>query len=225
MPRLDNAEKHHAIGMLNAGAPVQRVVAALRVHNTTIYRLQQRVAATGTASDRPRPGQSRVTTPRQCDRFGGPSVMVRGAITRDFRSLLVVINGTLTAHRYINNVLQPTVLPFMTQHGGPNRFIFQQDNATPHSARKTQQFLQQNEVRVMAWPAMSLGMNCIEHLWDILGRRTNNHVPRVQTRGDLIAALQYHWNNIPQREIRRLVVSMPRRLRECLAANGGHTRY
>ena len=87
----------------------------------------------------------------------------------------------------------------------------------------TQQFLQQNEVRVMPWPAMSPDMNCIEHLWDILGRRIDHHVPRVYSRGDLIAALQYHWNNILQQEIRRLVMSMPRRLRECLAANGGHT--
>jgi transposase len=341
MPRLDNVDRHRAIGMLNAGMPAQRVAAALHVHNTTIYRLQERLAVTGTTSDRPRQGAPRVTTPRQdrairrshlqdrfqtaaataratqgqhgrpisrqtvrrrlldghlhcrrpyvgpvltqrhrqarrtwaangaflgrhpwrdvifsdesrfcvghndgrgrvyrrrgerfqdaCirerDRFGGPSVMVWGAITRDFRSPLVVINGNITAQRYIHNVLQPTLLPFLAQHGGPNRFIFQQDNATPHTARVTQQFLQQNGVRVMAWPAMSPDMNCIEHLWDILGRRIDHHVPRVQTRGDLIAALQYHWNNIPQQQIRRLVMSMPRRLQHCLAANGGHTRY
>ena len=341
MPRLDNAERHRAIGMLNAGMAAQCVAAALHVHNTTVYRLQRRVVVTGTTSDRPRQGAPRVTTPRQdrairrmhlqdrfqtaaataqvtqgqhggpisrqtvsrrllegqlqcrrpyvgqvltqrhrqarrewaaygaflgrhpwrdvifsdesrfcighndgrgrvyrrrgerfqdaCirgrDRFGGPSVMVWGAITRDFRSPLVVINGTLTAQRYIDNVLQPTLLPFLTQHGGPNRFIFQQDNATHHSARITQQFLQQNGVRVMAWPAMSPDMNCIEHLWDILGRRIDHHVPRVQTRDDLIAALHYHWNNIPQQQIRRLVMSMPRRLQHCLAANGGHTRY
>ncbi|KAK7493928.1 hypothetical protein BaRGS_00014810, partial [Batillaria attramentaria] len=37
MPRLDNAERHLAIGMLNAGMPVQRVAATLQVHNTTIF--------------------------------------------------------------------------------------------------------------------------------------------------------------------------------------------
>lgn len=341
MPRLDDASRNRAAGMLAAGMPAYQVAAAFRVHPTTIYRLQERVATTGTVADRPRPGQPRVTTPRQdrairhrhlqdrfataaataratqgqrgrpisrqtvrrrlldghitchrpyvgpvltqrhrrarrtwaangaflgrhpwrdvifsdesrfcvdhndrrarvyrrrgeryqnqcvheCNRFGGPSVMVWGAITRDFRSQLVVINGTLTAQGYINNVLRPTLLPFMAQHGGPGVFIFQHDNATPHSARVTQQFLQQNGVRVMPWPAMSPDMNCIEHLWDILGRRINNHVPKVQTRADLIAALQLHWNQIQPREIRRLVTSMPRRLQACLAANGGHTRY
>ncbi|KAK7492397.1 hypothetical protein BaRGS_00016270 [Batillaria attramentaria] len=65
MPRLDNAERHLAIGMLNAGMPVQRVAAALQVHNTTICRLQESVAATGTTSDRPRQGAPRVTTSRQ----------------------------------------------------------------------------------------------------------------------------------------------------------------
>ena len=341
MPRLDDAHRHRAIGMLQAGMPAQRVAAALGCHNTTIYRLQQRVAVTGSVADRPRPGPVRVTTPRQdrairhshlqdrfqtaastarvtigqhgrpisrqtvmrrlsdghircrrpyvgpaltdrhrqarrnwatngaflgrhpwrdvifsdesrfcvsnsdgrvrvyrrqgerfqddcvrqCNRFGGPSVMVWGAINSNFRSQLVVIDGNLTSHRYINQVLQPVLMPLLAQHGGPNRFVFQQDNATPHSARDTQLFLQQNGVRVMPWPAMSPDMNCIEHLWDVLGRRIDRHIPHVQTRADLIAAIQFHWNDIQQQQIRNLVTSMPRRLRACLAANGGHTRY
>ena len=341
MPRLDDEQRNRAVGMLRAGMSIRQVAAAYQVHHTTIYRLTQRLAGTGSVSDLPRSGAPRATTPRQdramhrshlrdrfqtaadtaratlgrhgrpissrtvrrrlsnqgltccrpyvgpvltdrhrqarrnwaannaflgrhpwrnvvfsdesrfcvshvdgrvrvyrrrgeryqdtCvvqhHRFGGPSVMVWGAITSDFRSQLVVINGNLTAQRYVNDVLQPILLPFLAQHGGPNRLVFQHDNATPHSARVTRQFLQQSGIRVLPWPAMSPDMSCIEHLWDILGRRVQRHVPRVQTRADLVTALQHHWNNIHQGEIRRLVRSMPRRLRACLAANGGHTRY
>ena len=162
---------------------------------------------------------------RQSDRFGGPSVMVWGAINANFKSPLIVINGNLTAQAYINNVLNPTLLPLIAQQGGVNRLVFQQDNATPHTARVTQQFLQQNGVTVMPWPALSPDMNCIEHIWDILGRKVDAHRPTVQTRQQLIAALQLYWHNLPQREVRHLVYSMPRRLRELLANRGGHTRY
>ena len=157
--------------------------------------------------------------------LGGPSVMVWGAINARFRSELVVINGNLTAQGYVNQVLQPTLLPLLDQHGGRNQLVFQHDNATPHSARFTRQFLQGNGVNVMPWPAMSPDMNCIEHVWDILGRRVNQHVPQPETREQLIDVLQHYWDTLPQRDILHLVMSMHRRLRACLAANGGHTRY
>ena len=159
------------------------------------------------------------------NRFGGPSVMVWGAINADFKSELVVIDGNLTAQRYVNEVLRPILLPLLNGHGGRNQMTFQHDNATPHSARLTRQFLADSGVNVMQWPAMSPDMNCIKHLWDILGRRVSQHVPRPETREQLIEVLQHYWNVLPPRDIHALVMSMPQRLRECLAANGGHTRY
>jgi len=45
------------------------------------------------------------------------------------------------------------------------------DNARPHTARVTRQFLQRNGIETLQWPAMSPDMNPIEHLCDELGRR------------------------------------------------------
>ena len=54
--------------------------------------------------------------------------------------------------------------------------ILQHDNARPHTARITTQFLAQNGVNVLEWPAVSPDQNPIEHMWDELGRRVrNNH--------------------------------------------------
>ena len=39
--------------------------------------------------------------------------MVWGAINHDFRPDLVLIQGNLTAHRYINEVLQPVLIPLL----------------------------------------------------------------------------------------------------------------
>ncbi|GFU21699.1 transposable element Tcb1 transposase, partial [Trichonephila clavipes] len=53
-------------------------------------------------------------------------VMVWGAIAYNTRSPLVLIRGTMTAQRYVHDILQPHVLPLMQRLPGA---IFQQDNA------------------------------------------------------------------------------------------------
>ena len=50
------------------------------------------------------------------DRYGGGSLIVWGGISVRSRTELLVLNGTLTGQRYINEVLQPVVLPFVQQH-------------------------------------------------------------------------------------------------------------
>ncbi|GFX35188.1 HTH_Tnp_Tc3_2 domain-containing protein [Trichonephila clavipes] len=59
-------------------------------------------------------------------------VTVWGAISWDTRSSLVVFQGTLTARRYVDDILTPIVLPMLSSHPGA---IYQQDNARPHTAR------------------------------------------------------------------------------------------
>jgi hypothetical protein len=66
--------------------------------------------------------------------FGGGSIMVWSEIIFNGRTELVVIReGSMTARRYIDEVLKPHVVPF-AQNMGPE-FILQQDNTCPHVAR------------------------------------------------------------------------------------------
>ena len=50
------------------------------------------------------------------DRYKGGSLMVWGGISVRSRTELLVPNGTLKGQRYINEVLQPVVFPFVQQH-------------------------------------------------------------------------------------------------------------
>ncbi|GFY33601.1 transposable element Tcb2 transposase [Trichonephila clavipes] len=61
-----------------------------------------------------------------------------GALAYDSRSTLIVMRGTLTGQRYVDDILRPHVGPFL--NGLPGA-IFQHDNARPHAARVAQDFL------------------------------------------------------------------------------------
>ena len=77
----------------------------------------------------------------------------------------------------------------------------------------------------MHWPPYSPDLSPIEHLWDVLDRRVRNRPQPPTTLQTLRLALMQEWNAIPQAEINRLILSMTRRVRAGLNANGGHTRY
>ncbi|GFX44244.1 HTH_Tnp_Tc3_2 domain-containing protein [Trichonephila clavipes] len=87
-------------------------------------------------------------------------VTVWGAISWDTRSSLVVLQGTLTARRYVDDILTPIVLPMLSSRPGA---IYQQDNVRPHTARLSQQCLQGYDV-LPPWPARSPDLSPIEHV-------------------------------------------------------------
>ena len=95
---------------------------------------------------------------REVERFGdGGSVMVWGGISHGVKMPLVVIQGNLTAIRYLDQVLMPRVLPLVNAHN----LTFQHDNERPHVARVCRDFLNQNNVQVLDWPPYSPDLNPI----------------------------------------------------------------
>ncbi|GFX91227.1 transposable element Tcb1 transposase [Trichonephila clavipes] len=153
----------------------------------------------------------------ECHTAISQGVTVWGAISWDTRSSLVVLQGTLTARRYVDDILTPIVLPMLSSRPGA---IYQQDNARPHTARLSQQCLQGYDV--LPWPARSPDLSPIEHFWDALGRQLQ---PSRDT-GELTAQMQRLWQDLPQGVISDLTESMPHRISaSCIAARGGFTTY
>ncbi|UYV74916.1 Transposase [Cordylochernes scorpioides] len=146
-------------------------------------------------------------------------IMVWGAIAYDSRSPLLRIQGTMTAQRYVDDVLRPVTLPYL--QGVPNA-LYQQDNARPHTARISQQALQ--DVQMLPWPPYSPDLSPIEHVWDIIGRRLHA-LPQPRSEDELWQMVEREWRAIPQDAIRTLIDSLPRRVAACIAVRGGPTCY
>lgn len=72
------------------------------------------------------------------------------------------------AQRHFNEVLGPGVIPYAAAIG--EDFVFMDDNARPHCAQITNQFLEDNGVERMEWQAISPDCNPIKHLWDDIKR-------------------------------------------------------
>ncbi|UYV67056.1 hypothetical protein LAZ67_4003775 [Cordylochernes scorpioides] len=138
-------------------------------------------------------------------------IMVWGAIAYDSRSPLLRIQGTMTAQRYVDDVLRPVTLPYL--QGVPNA-LYQQDNARPHTARISQQALQ--DVQMLPWPSYSPDLSPIEHVWDIIGRRLHA-LPQPRSEDELWQMVEREWRVIPQDAIRTLIDSLPRRVAACIA--------
>ncbi|UYV83619.1 hypothetical protein LAZ67_23001680, partial [Cordylochernes scorpioides] len=141
-------------------------------------------------------------------------IMVWGAIAYDSRSPLLRIQGTMTAQRYVDDVLLPVTLPYL--QGVPNA-LYQQDNARPHTARISQQALQ--DVQMLPWPPYSPDLSPIEHVWDIIGRRLHA-LPQPRSEDELWQMVERKWRAIPQDAIRTLIDSLPRRVAACIAVRG-----
>ena len=243
--QLNIEDRGRAIAWLQGGNTQRNVAVRLGVSQSVVGRLWQRFQATNSVRNRPRSGRPRSTTNRDdryitnmalrqrtttarrlrdnlrtATRFGGGSVMVWGGISIHHRTPLYVVDGNLTG---IKEIIRPLVLPGIQQIGGGA--VLQDDNARPHRARVVTDFLRQQGIARMDWPAYSPDLAPIEHAWDELGRRVrNNHAPPANLH-DMGQLLMAEWQAITQEFFRRLINSMKQRCVECIRARGGFTRY
>ena len=124
--------------------------------------------------------------------YGGGSRMVWCTIRFGWKCCLAVVDGNLTAQRYIDEILRNDVTPLFAN--SPNdMIIIMQDNARPHAA----------------------GHQC---QYSTLATLFTTHEPNrtpMGSSGSSDSEIAY-----PQHRINRLVMSMQRRLRSMIASRG-----
>jgi hypothetical protein len=93
-------------------------------------------------------------------------VMVWGGIHFFFATPLIFVNGTLNKVHYVKMLsdhIVPLLRDVMGTHGIP--VAFQQDNAKPHTAQYTRDWLAQQFFRTITFPACSPDLSPIEKVW------------------------------------------------------------
>ncbi|GFV95401.1 transposable element Tc1 transposase [Trichonephila clavipes] len=123
-------------------------------------------------------------------------VWVRRRPAYDSRSTLIVMRGTLTGQRYVDDILRPHVGPFL--NGLPGA-IFQQENARPRTARVAQDFLRHFQTSMAR--SCSPSLSPVEHVWNQLKRQ----MPSCHSVHDVELAVQDLWVHLPHDNISCLI--------------------
>ena len=152
-----------------------------------------------------------------------PSIMVWGSFSASGRGNLWFLpqNTTMRAANY-RTVLQERLLPMMNIR---QTSIFMHDGAPCHTAKSVKRWLQGQSVTVLSpWLGNSPDLNPLENLWYILKRRVAQYNPTsLQHLRQIIRDV---WcREIDPEMCKRLVHSMPKRVRQVLKNKGGPTKY
>ena len=136
-----------------------------------------------------------------------------------------IYEGTMKKEDYINildTTLKQSLEHYNYQEG---QYIFQHDNDPKHTAKATKQYLDDQQMEVLPWPAQSADLNPIEQVWHYLKVQIGRQDTRPTSIHQLWEFVLEEWELIPLEYIQRLYESMPRRVEKVLKARGGHTKY
>lgn len=149
---------------------------------------------------------------------GGGSVMVWAAFSGRGKTKLAFLEGKQDAVKYCCT-LETFLLPKGREIGGSG-WVFQQDNASIHTAAATKRWFSANRVRVLPWPARSPDLNPVENIWGYLVRKVYPDGRCYDSVADLKRAVEKSWRYLPKSYLDGLLKSMNKRCVEVVAKKG-----
>jgi transposase len=158
-------------------------------------------------------------------KYGGGSVMVWGCMTAQGVGFLCRIDGHLDAALY-KTILSDELLKTIDWYQlNPNDIFFQHDNDPKHTARSTKEWLQDQDFKVLDWPSQSPDLNPIEHLWQHIKQQLNKYPKRATRKEELWQRVEEVWEKVEPSFCRKLIDTMPERIKDVIKSKGGYTRW
>ena len=154
---------------------------------------------------------------------GGKSTMYWGCFSYYVVGQLIKCPATVTTNRY-QQILQQHLLPWLHQNNF-NNCIFQQDNAPPHSAKSTMQWIKDNNILILEWPPCSPDCNPIENLWSIVSQTVYKNGRQYSSIQELESSIGTASRSISIETCQRLINSMNNRLVQVIEVSGSHINY
>lgn len=155
--------------------------------------------------------------------YKGGGIMVWAAIILNGRTDLHIFTSATVNEIYRDEALDPHVKLFRGAIG--NNFLLIHDNARPHRAALVTDYLEGEGIKHMEWPAYSIDLNLIEHVWDTLGRRLASRQPPPGTLKELHVAIHLEYTLLPQALLDNLIHSMKNRCKVCISVRTDHIPY
>ena len=142
-------------------------------------------------------------------------------ISHDCKLEIITIQGNLTGDQYIRDVLQPVVVPYFDNHTLATMPVYMDDNAQASSFKSSNRLPPKRSRDLRSLASHEPGFK--SHI-TYLGHVRSSYTDSVAS-CQLEAELHLEWQQLSQRDIRRLTGVMGRRVEAVIQAHGGYTRY
>jgi len=157
-------------------------------------------------------------------KFGGSKLQIWGCLTSQGVGYHCGLPDGLDAETYVGILeyeLEETINLYFKDR---NVVVFQQDNASTHTAKVVQRHFKNQKYSVIPWPAHSPDLSPIENLWADLKNRLVERHPEI-AKDNLWEVIDAEWEATPKETCAKLLHSMPERLTAVIKAQGGYTKY
>lgn len=151
-------------------------------------------------------------------------VMVWGCVCYNGVGTLAKVDGNINAQKYID-IIEDNLWAVILRHFPGNNYLFQDDNAPVHRAKKTQQHFANSGIKSMSWPSQSPDLNIIENVWLYIKRKLQPRVYNIKNSQDLYREILQIWQSIQSDYIKSLYSSIPRRIKNVIRLKGHLTKY
>lgn len=154
------------------------------------------------------------------------SVMVWGGICASGKTPLIFVDKGVKINQelYRRDILESVLLPWSKQHFKNEEWIFQQDSAPAHKAKKTQEWCKSNFpdfITSQEWPPYSPDLNPMDYsIWSILETRVC--AKRHKNLEALKKSMRREWDCLSPNELRPIAENFTKRLASCIREKGGH---
>ncbi|KAI7940673.1 hypothetical protein MJO28_012958 [Puccinia striiformis f. sp. tritici] len=134
------------------------------------------------------------------------------------------LEPTFKTVAYIDQVDKGQLVDTLATINPNHRLLLMEDNAGSHTAKLSREFCAKHHITRIVWPPQSPDLNPIENLWKFLktGIHDQYHPKSLE---QMREAIQQAWDNIPAKNLRNLVKSMPNQMRLVVEASGGPIGY
>ena len=126
--------------------------------------------------------------------------------------------GTIDSQHYVEETLENYLRPSIDLLYPFGDCILQQDNAPPHTARITKQWLANNGIPFLDWPPYSPDLNPIEHVWGHLKQKLYTSMP--STPQEVMNTFLSLWNELRTQYAESSVFSIYNRMDNIIQTNG-----